>query len=136
MNIRIVLLFVVILVSGCTPALKSVVFNNTSNTVIVEICSEKYEIPVGKYAAIFNVLCEKAPKITIGKITFIYDKKLVSYPLEEKYKEYVEKKIGERVIKYQINENGFILLVPVKESFPYVHNVKQPKGFPIKPKNR
>ncbi len=84
---------------------------------------------------IFSVLCEQALNIEIGSIIYHYDGKLINYPLEEKYKNYIEKKIGERVIKYQINGNGAILLVPVGENFPYVHNIVQPNGFPIKPKN-
>ena len=135
MNSRKVLLVLVIIISGCTPALKSVVFNNTSNAVIVELCSEKYEIPAGEHIDILSVLCGQVLNIKIGSIIHYYDDKFINYPLEEKYKNYIEKKIGERVIKYQINRNGDILLVPVRENFPYVHNIVQPIGFPIKPKN-
>jgi hypothetical protein len=135
MRFRKALLFVVIVISGCTPALRSVVFNNTSKPITVELCSEKYEIPVGAYSEISAILCEQAPNIKIGDITFYYEAKFVNYPIEKKYGSYVEKKIGERVIKYQINESGVVLLVPVNENFPYVQNIEQPNGFPMKPKN-
>ena len=135
MRLRNILLFVVILCSGCTPGLKSVVFNNTSHLVVVEVCSKTYEIAVGASAEIQNILCEEASTIQIGDNLFHYKVKFINYPIEEKFNDYVEKNVGNRVIKYQINENGTILIVPVKIGFPYVENIKQPPGFPLKPKN-
>ena len=130
-----ILLCIVILCSGCTPGLKSVVFNNTKESVVVEVCSEKHEIDVGASVEIYNILCEEAPTVKIGNNSFHYETKFINYPIEVKYDEYIDKKIGKRVIKYQINEDGTILIVPVKNSFPYVENIKQPAGFPLAPKN-
>ena len=89
MNFAKVSLSVCILISGCTPALKFVVFNNTNSSVTLGLCLAKYEIPAGEYAEIFNVLCGEAPNIRIGDIAFHYGAGFLDYPLEKKYGEFL-----------------------------------------------
>ena len=122
-----------LLMMACTPGLRSVVYNNTGQIVKLHLCRDTFVIPRHKSVEIFNVLCEDTPKLVINGKIYEYSHKFINFPIEEIYNEYLVRKVGEVVVRYQIDIEGLIYILSVKQNFPYREKGAQPKKFPLQP---
>ena len=121
---------------SCTLADEAHLYNNTGNTITVTGCGGEQQVAAGEIFKWKSALwCVDPLRVSsqIGAWTY------QSSPLrwsryEDTNSEYaIQIDRGNYAVRFQLNRDGTIFVVPAKAVAPVSIDIRQPIGFPVKP---
>ena len=125
---------VLALSAACTIPSEAHLYNNTGALVTVNACGTEKRLSPGEIFKLKSATwCKDPLKLSSQGAVWAYKSAPLGW-FSYGYDKYVEQtEIGNHVVRFQVNRDGAIFVVPVTASLPLSADVGQPNGFPAKP---
>ena len=120
--------------ASCTVAGEAHLYNNTGGPVTVNACgSEKRLLPGETFRLQDASWCKDPLLLSSPVATWTYKSAPLGWSSYEENEFVGQTEIGNRLVRFQVNRDGEILVVPVTSALPIATSIRQPNGFPAKP---
>jgi hypothetical protein len=120
--------------ASCTLAGDVDISNNTGIPITVSACATEKRLRPEETFRLHSIdFCKEPLRVSSGAVTWTYQSSPIRWRNAnyEAYVGYTDR--GNYLVRFQINGDGTVLVIPVKASAPVAANIEQPPGFPAKP---
>jgi len=127
---------VVALVStSCTYPDEAHLYNNSGTVVTVRGCGTEKQLSQGETFKLESLFCADPLRVASASGVWTYKVSPLKWSkYDDTASEYAaQSEAGFYVVRFQLNADGSIVVVPAKAQVPVAHNVRQPLGFPRSP---
>ena len=120
--------------ASCTYPDEAHLYNNVGATVTVYACgNEKRLLPDEIFKLQSASWCREPLRLTSRGSTWTYKAAPLGWSSYDDDAYVGQTAIGNRLVRFQVNRDGNIMVVPVSATLPITADIRQPAGFPAKP---